>query len=291
MKSRNIIFYTPEQWGVLEKFSNFYSATHDFNDSGKRAVLGTISHFRKALTLKNLALKLVPNLENDEVELNEYGYSSAINSKELSAVIESIILELYSSLDCSITVICKIYSKYQGIPDSTRKYFKNVSSLKIDKRFPEQLIIAVQEATWYDDFRKIRDELTHLETGNCHKNDETGKIVYMHPGLKRKGVSLIINDIFAEIDQMIAGINQFLGRVFAYLYSQLDDKPILQTCGIFNGRAYARYVSPHESMDFHSGICDARRWFDLEENPTCIFASECGAYKNANNVVRSKISK
>lgn len=282
MKSGNVRMYAPEQWGSLEKFSKFYRHTHNFSDSGKRAVSGAINHFYKALTLKNLALKILPNLENDEAELNEHGYTNAINSKELSAVIESILLELYSSIDCTRKVITEIYSGYQGIPDSTRKYFKNVASGNIDKRFPEQLVIAVQEATWFDGFRKIRDELTHLETGTCHKDKETGKICYMHSGFSIQGKALVINDIFAKIDQTISEANQFIGRIFAYLYSQLDDKPVLQFCGIFGGRMYTRYVSPHEAVDFHSGVCDAHRWFDLEENPTCIFASECGAYKNAN---------
>ena len=44
---------------------------------------------------------------------------------------------------------------------------------------------------------------------------------------------------------------------------------------------YTRYVSPHEAIDFHSGVCEAHKWFNQEKNPTCIFVNECGAYKNA----------
>lgn len=273
--------FAPEHWGSLEKFSKFYNGTFSLKDSGKRAVSGAISHFRKAITLHNLAIKLVPNLETDEAELDKHGYTSAVNAQELSAIIESIFLELYSSVDCTRKVITEIYSNYQGIPNSTRKYFNRIYEGNFDERFPEQLIIAVREATWYEDFRKMRDELTHLETGSCHKNKDTGKIQYMHTGFTIEGRALVIDDIFEKINQTLNNVNQFIGRVFAYLLTQLKDEPFLQFCGIFHGRMYTRYVSPHEAIDFHSGVCEAHKWFNQEENPTCIFVNECGAYKNA----------
>lgn len=282
MKSATVRMYAPEQWGSLEKFNKFYSGTFELNESGKRSVSGAINHFHKAVILRDLALKLALNLDVDEAELKQHGYTSAINSKELSAVIEGVILELYSSVDCTRKVITEIYSKHQGIPDSTRKYFKSVKDGKVDKKFPEQLIIAVTEATWYDGFRKIRDELTHLDTGSCHRDKDTGKIRYMHTGFKMSGKCLIIEDMFEKIEQTFVEVNQFIGRVFAYLLTQLKDEPVLQFCGIFGGRMYTRYVSPHDAVDFHGGVCEAKKWFDLEENPTCIFANECGAYRNAN---------
>lgn len=282
MKPGTVRMYAPEQWGTLEKFSKFYSGTFSLQETGKRSVSGAINHFHKAVTLRDLAIKLTPNLDADEEELNQHGYSHAINSKELSAVIESVILELYSSVDCSRKVITEIYSKYRGIPDSTRKYFQNIKKGKVDDRFPEQLIMAVAEASWYDEFRMIRDELTHHDTGSCHRDGDTGKVRYMHSGIKIKGKHLIIEDIFEKIEQTFSEVNQFVGRVFAYLYTQLNDTPVLQFCGIFGGRMYTRHVSPSEAIDFHGGICDSKEWFELEENPTCIFANECGAYKNAN---------
>lgn len=281
--------YAPERWGTLEKFSNFYSGTYSFSESGKRSVSGAINHFHKALLLRDLALKLIPNLEIDEAELKQHGFTHAINSGELSAIVEGVITEIYSSLDCTRKVITEIYSSYRGIPDSTRKFFERLKNCKnkIDERFPEQLILAVNDAGWYEELRRIRDELTHLDTGSCHKDKETGKVWYMHTGIKINGKSLIFDDIMQKLAQIISDVNQFTGRVFAFLLTQLKDERILQHCGIFNGRIYTRYVSPSESIDFHSGICDAKRWFELEENPTCIYAHECGAYKNANNSVAS----
>lgn len=283
MKFGTARIFAPEQWGTLEKFSKFYSETFQLKKSGQRSVSGAINHFHKCLILKQLALKLVPNSDLDEAELEQNGYTNATNSKELSAVIESSILELYSSVDCTRKVITEIYSKeYQGVPNSTRKYFDNIINGKIDDKFPEQLLIAVKETDWYDELRKLRDELTHLDTGTCHKNKETQKVSYMHSGFSIDGKALIIDDIFLKLEQHIAGVNQFIGRIFSFLLSQLEDKPVLQLCGIFNGRMYTRHVSPFEAKDFHSGTCDAKKWFELDENPSCIFVNECGAYKNAN---------
>lgn len=280
MKSATVRTYAPEQWGSLQKFSKFYRGTHSLKDTGTRAISGAENHFHKAVTLRDLAIKLVPNLDKDEKELNQNGYSRAINSKELSAVIEAIILELYSSVDCTRKVITEIYSKYRGIPDSTRKYFQNVKNGKSDPKFPEELVIAVTEATWYEGFRMIRDELTHHDTGSCHKDHESGIIGYVHHGIKIKNRPLIIDDIFEKIEQTFGEVNQFVGRVFAYLYTQLNDEPVMQVCGFFGGRVYTRQVAPSQAVDFHGGVCESYKWFELDENPTCVLANECGAYRN-----------
>ncbi len=281
MKAGSIRMYGPEQWGSLEKFQKFYSSTHSLSDTGKRSVSGAINHFHKAITLQNLAIKLIPNLEEDEKELDQHGFSRAVNSSEISAVIEGIILELYSSLDCTRKVVTEIHSNYQGVPDSTRKYFQNIKKGKIDPNFPEQLIIAVNEATWYNGFRMIRDELTHHDTGRCHKDRDTGKIRYIHSGIKIKKESLIIDDIFEKLNQTFSEVNQFIERVFKYLNTKLNNEPVIQICGIFEGRAYTRFVSPHDATDFHGGVCESYKWFDLEGNPTCKFAAQCGAYNKA----------
>lgn len=280
MEARGVKLFVPELWGSLQKFSHFYSGTYQFKKSVQRSISGAINHFNKGLILKNLALQLIPTLEIDETELKQNGYTSARNSHQISAVIESSILELYSSLDCTRKVITEIYSKYQGIPNSTRKYFANIKNKKVDDNFPQELVIAVTEAIWYDQFLSIRDELTHLDVGTCFKNRDTQKINYMHSGVIKNENFLIIDDIFQYIEQLIHNVNQFTGRTFSYLLTQLKDEPILQFCGVFNGRMYTRYVSPNEAIDFNSGICSSKEWFDLEENPTCIFAHECGAYRN-----------
>ena len=136
MENPNLIMFIPERWGQLERFTHLCSGTFKFTPTTQKALSGASNHFRKALTFKNLAVKLIPNLDIDEKELEAHGYSSAQNSRELSGVIEGIILELYSSIDCTRKVIHEIYEKYRGIPDSTRKLFQNAFDDKIDERIP-----------------------------------------------------------------------------------------------------------------------------------------------------------
>jgi hypothetical protein len=280
MENPNLISFTPEQWGQLERFMRLHSGTFKFTPTTQRALSGAYNHFRKALTFKSLAVKLIPNLEIDEKELEANGYSSARNSKELSAVIEGIILELYSSIDCSRKVITEIYGKYRGIPDSTRKLFQNTFDDKIDERIPEFLRKTIKEANWYTPFRKIRDELTHSDIGSCHRDTKTGKIFYMHSGFQVKGKTLIIEDIFGQIEKDFSNTNEFLGKVFAHLNTLLSDEEIWQMCGIFGGRIYSRFIIPSKVVDFNSGRCDAFRWFENEPDHKCPLVDKCGAYKN-----------
>ncbi|MGY5732407.1 hypothetical protein [Vibrio chemaguriensis] len=284
MKLGSVRVYAPEHWGTLEKFSRFYAHTYKLSNTGRRCVSGAQNHFHKANTLLHLANKLVPNLDLDDQELNEKGFSHAANANELSAVIESAMLELYSSVDCArkvVTEICQKEWKLQGVPDSTRKLFKKVRDGKMVADFPEQLELAITEASWYEEFRIIRDELTHQDTGNCHKDNDTGAISYMHTGITNQGRSLIIGDIFKFLDQIFKGVNQFLGRVFAYLYTTLSDEPVRQICGIFEGRAYTRFVRPSEAIDFNGGVCAVKDALALPENPNCAFMGNCKAFENA----------
>ncbi len=284
MKLSSVRIYAPEQWGTLEKFTKFYSHSFELSRTGQRCVSGAQNHFHKASTLNQLAQKLAPNLDLDDQELTDKGYSHAVNTSELSAVVESILLELYSSIDCArkvITEICAKEWKIQGVPDSTRKLFKKVNDGKMDANFPEQIEIAIKEATWYDKFRIIRDELTHQDTGNCHKDSDTKVIRYMHSGITEGGRSLIIEDIFSYVDEIFSGVNHFLGRIFAFLYSMLKDEPVRQICGIFQGRAYSRFVRPSEAIDFNGGICAVKEVLMQDENPDCAFMGTCKAFEKA----------
>ena len=46
-------------------------------------------------------------------------------------------------------------------------------------------------------------------------------------------------------------------------------------------RIYVRYLTIEDRIDFHSGICDSRTWFDDEPDRRCPFATGCGAYARA----------
>jgi hypothetical protein len=273
--------YAPEHWGQVERFAKFYSGTFNFTEPTKKAISGVGNHFNKALVFKSLSTRLQPNLIEDQKELQENGFTHAKNSKELTAVIEEIFTELYSSIDCTRKLVFEIHKKCRGLPDSTRKMFQKVRSEGGVKEFPEALKSAFKNTDWFDRLRIIRDELTHLNLGSCHLDKETSKVSYMHHGINLQGKPLIIDDIFLEVDTVFEGVNTFLGSVFHYLNSQLKEDPVFQICGIFFGRVYTRHVGPHDSLGFDGGTCDSHVWFDSPENPRCPFAENCGAYASA----------
>lgn len=271
--------FAPELWGEVGKFKQFYATTHVFGPDTQKAVSGIRGHFDKALTLRSLAAKLAPNMSIDAAELQEKGFTAAANSQEFSAVIEEVFTELYSSIDCACKVIATIYKRCRSLPQSTRKLFERATSGRIGD-FPDELAAAFVEAVWYSELRVIRDELTHSDIGRCHQSAD-GKISYMHPGVRRNEAPLMLPDVFAKLDELLAGVNQFLGRAFHFLNQGLKADPIDAFCGFFKGRGYGRKLTIADHIDFNSGVCQSRQWFDQQPDFRCPFASNCGAYARA----------
>ncbi|MCK1481536.1 MULTISPECIES: hypothetical protein [unclassified Bradyrhizobium] len=136
--------FAPEQWGEVDRFANFYAGTYQFSDRDQRAVSGVANHFEKALTLQSLAVKLRPGLDIDHDQLNKNGFTPALNSHELSAVIEASALELYSSVDCTTKVLRADGAGSRSFPGSTRKLFQNID--KVTGSFPEEVKDAFRAA-------------------------------------------------------------------------------------------------------------------------------------------------
>ena len=273
--------FAPELWGQVDKFKQFFATTHDFKPSEKKAVAGVDNHFNKALTLNNLAAKLAPNLRLDNEELATKGYTAATNSSEFSAVIEGVFTELYSSIDCAHTVIYALYKKCRGVPDSTRKLFERAAKAELGGDFPAPLLSALQGATWFNELRGIRDELTHSTIGASHLNSETNEISYVHHGVRRNNAPLVIDNVFKKIDEFMQGVNEFLGRVFHFLNAGLKAEPVDVACAFAFDRVYMRKMTIADIVDFNSGICQSNHWFDKELGRRCPLADNCGAYARA----------
>lgn len=278
MVSATVRTFAPERWGQVELFRQFYIGTHRFNSDTAKALSGVTNHFQKALTLHQLAIKLTPNISIDREELQRKGYTSAANSREVSAVIEEVFTELYSSVDCTRKIIVSIYRKTRGMPDSTRKLFQRVKDNRLGSDFPTELKQIIAASDWYEELREIRDELTHSDIGSCSLDQKTSTITYIHTGINREGRALIINDIMGRIQSLITSVNEFLGAVFNFLFLQLNYTTIDQLCGFFHGRAYYRKLPLEMPISFHSGVCQSRAWFDSKMEFRCPFADSCGAY-------------
>ncbi len=276
------LVFTPERWGTLERFQRFYSKTYTFDKDTQRALPGAANHFHKAALLLQVAKGHVPLLQEDREQIEATGYTPACRGKELSAIIESIILDIYSSIDCTRKIVTFIYAKQRGVKRSTRKLFQACKNDEVADTVPEAIRKAFKSSDWYPDILRLRDALTHSDIGLCHVDKATGKLFYIHAGLTDGDKALVIEDILSYIEKLITQVNQFLGAIFAHLNTTLVDEEVWQMCGIFGGRIYSRFVKPSEAVDFNSGRCDAFKWFEKPENPRCHLAERCGAYKRKN---------
>jgi hypothetical protein len=162
-----LLMFAPEQWGQVERFRRFWSTTYIFDERQQRALAGVEEHFVKSLQLRSLAEKLRPNLEIDQAQLDQQGYTPANNGAEMASVIEATILELYSSIDCTAKILRAIYGlTTRGFKNSTRSLFQ--TPYKLSGSFPDTLKELIAAADWYPRLLYLRDELTHGATGLVH---------------------------------------------------------------------------------------------------------------------------
>ena len=278
----NLLHFSPQHWGEVERFIQFWSTTYSFDPITQKRLRGIVGHYSKAGYLFQLAKRLASNLDQDAKQVEEYGYSPAHQSKELAAILESVFCEQYSAIDCCRYVLFKVFPNHEGIKDSTRKTFQNAFSNKLDPRVPAAILSAIVNTKgWYFNLLKLRDELTHSNVGSCHRDDKTGNVMYMHDGLGTPGKSLVIEDVFTELQRYFDEINKLLGLVFRELNLTLNDISVEIMCGIFGGRFYERIIRPSEATDTNGGICKSHQWFDLDENPDCPLKDKCQAYSRA----------
>ena len=138
---------------------------------------------------------------------------------------------------------------------------------------------AIASAGWTKRLINLRDELTHLATGNIHMDAATGVVRYDHRGLKEADKPLSIEDIYGWLQTTVDQVNGLTGQVFHHLNQTLVDRESYETCGMVGGRFLWRYVSPVGELTFNSGRCGAWIWFEKPDLPTCPFVDSCGAYQ------------
>jgi hypothetical protein len=277
-----LLHFAPERWGTIERFIRFHRTTHAFDRHVGRRLSGILGNSEKTSRLLTVIRDLMPKLEEDEQHLRDNGFSAASRSREIGAVVEAAFCSLYSTLDCFRVVFGAVFINHCGVKASTRGTFQNGHNGKLDEGIPEPIREQFRlSKTWFDELRKLRDEMTHSDVGSCHRNRETGSLSYIHSGLGTAHRALVIEDVVAKIEWFRETINTFLGNVFQILNEALKDETTEQFCGIFNARLYQRYVKPSEATNFHGGRCKSMEWFDINGNPICPLRDRCGAYTRA----------
>ncbi|MES3054562.1 hypothetical protein O6V14_02855 [Sphingomonas faeni] len=269
--------FAPERWGQVDRFRTLSSTTYNFRGHEKRVLAGVENHFHKALTLFGMAERLLPSLAIDESELEEKGFTSAQNARNLAAVLEGVITELYSVVDCTAKVLHIIYGPTsRGFRESTRRLFAETQG--ISGSFPDRLKVLIGASEWYEDLRKIRDELTHRDVGSCSHDRETGLVRYYHSSLWDGERLKPIEDVFGWARDSIDAVNFFIGTVFHELNSNIVAGTVTQMCGMVQGRMLMRLLDAAEPIDFNNGACLSAQWFDKPDEPRCPFVDNCGAY-------------
>lgn len=270
--------FAPERWGQVDRFRTLWPTTYQFRGREKRVLAGVENHFHKALTLLNMAEGLLPSLEIDEAELEKNGFTRARNARNLAAVLEGVITELYSVVDCTAKVLHIIYGPTSTrFRDSTRRLFAETDA--ISGSFPERLKGLIRTADWYDDLRQIRDELTHRDAGSCSKDRETGQVRYFHSSLWEGERLKPIDDIVGWVKKNLDAVNAFIGTVFHELNNTIVTGTVTQMCGMVQGRMLMRLLDASQPIDFNNGTCLSAHWFTKPGNPRCPFAEDCGAFQ------------
>jgi len=273
-----LINFVPEQWDAVTKFRKFKYIPLEDNKLFKRGISTTEEHLSKFRTLAEIANELIPKLEIDKLELKKDGYTSAKYSRQLSAIVECNINELYSSLDGIRDVIYSVYSDIQGIQRrSTSKLFSKAKDNLYPNNFPIELNKFLTEAynDWFIKLRVYRTEFTHGSLGSCSQDDKTSKISYMHSGLGKNQKALIIDDFILYINDTFKNVLLLQHNIFEFLYNTLPLESTLTLCGFYKGLAYMRFIEPENNLTFNSGLCRS-----LEYSSPCPLKDKCGAYSN-----------
>lgn len=271
--------FAPEFWGQIDAFEKLCGGTYRFNAVERRAVAGVRQHIEKAVVFRRLADRLRPGVDFDREEAEAQGFTAAENSRELAAVVEASLIEVYASVDCAAKVLRAVFKRARGLKESTRGMFQK--SDLIGGEFPDALKEAIRGASWFERLVFLRDELTHLGAGFCRLPPGTDKVVYMHPGIRVQGQAFSVPDILTWLDWLLDQVNGFHGQVFAHLRGTLSNTPVPILCGLLEGRGLLRLVDPTQPMDWSNGVCQSWQWFEKEDMPMCPFTDGCGAYARA----------
>lgn len=283
-KGATVRVFAPERMREVDRFKIFSGTQHEFRARDWRTLSGVENHFHKAGTLLSLAQRLLHDLEADEKELEEKGFTEAQASRDVAAMVEGVIVELYSVVDCTARLLFVIYrAESKGFRDSTSRLFERVEN--ISGSFPDRLKFTIGKADWFNELRSIRDELIHRDTGRCSKNQQTGLLDYWHSNLWDGEKQKPIEDVFGWLLKMRDRVNELIGEVFNELNKGITSGSANQLCGFVEGRGLMRSLDASMPLDFDNGVCLSHQWFTLPENPSCPFMDKCGAFTRAQEIV------
>jgi hypothetical protein len=274
------LFFTPDTWPAVHRFSQFIGRPFDDREVAK-GTKAAASHLDKFETLAGLANRLAPNLVEDEIELDRDGHTQAVRAREFAALVETLVCELYASLDGVRRTLYGAYRKVEGVQnESTKKLFERAARSKYGNTFPEEIRLALASAhvLWFSSLRQLRTELTHGDIGSCHLDRQMNRVSYFHSELGTGTRVMVVEDVVGKVNEFARNVSDLVEVVFSHLYLRLELVERRLICGIYKGRAYERLVKPESVLTFDSGRCSSKTWFEREAGLECPLQDQCGAY-------------
>jgi hypothetical protein len=276
-----MLVFQPERWGQVEKFRKLWPSTYHLDRMETTYLAGVEGHFHKFQVLRGLATEILPRLERDKAELEEANFTNAAESRKLAAVVEAMLGELYSALDCTRRVLAAIFPKATpNIGRGLGPFLADAGKGSWKDSVPNSIREALGDTTWFDEPRELRNHSVHSDPGSCHWG--TKGVSYMASKPPKDGPQnrvQVVDDILGRLDGWATRVNATMGAVFKGLNDGLSDDEVNVPCGIYNFRFYERFIRPSEATTFHGGRCKSRSWFDgAPDENKCPLRDRCGAF-------------
>ena len=276
-----LLSFNPSNWSFLHRLHAFLGPPLSSDANVRIGLRDCEGHLAKVAICWRIARRLRPNLFLDREELEKYGGSDDLHSKEFAVVCESVIAGLYSAIDGLRTFLFGAYRKVSRVQKgSNRQLFERAANNQYGIGFPEPIRLKLAEAweDWFPPLRKLRTQLTHGSAGTCHL-DKAGRIVYLNEGMGERAEHTFLQDVETYLKQTERSVRELIEDVCAFHYSKLQAIPRFTICGWYHARWYARMVSPNAELSWDHGHCLSYEWFEREHEHFCPMANQCEAYK------------
>jgi hypothetical protein len=96
-----------------------------------------------------------------------------------------------------------------------------------------------------------------------------------------RGKSLVIEEFAAEVTRHYEAVMELAELIYRSLFVKLDLVARRVPYGVWKGRLYERDVAPTRDINFHSGRCYSRVWFENQPGAECPLRHRCGVSARA----------
>ncbi len=254
-----------------------------------RGTDAVVAHEEKFALLARVANQISGMIADDEKELDSTGFTEATMSRSFAALFETLVAEQYSMLDGLRRAVFGVFGGVRGFQNKkTSLFFRRATDGQyqrppaghLGESFFADLIsgLAAADATWFPLLREIRVRTTHGDVGSCYRDGATGKTSYRHWRGQSVGKHVSIDDAISWMNNVHSKSFGLAKSFFDACFALLEPTEHEIACGMFQGRAYMRFVRPSSSLSFDDGRCLSRGWFEKEPGLECPMCGKCGAH-------------